>query len=164
MRHEGLAFPGDLLTAGGRGHVLSDPDEHVYDVLARRVYVLEQHSGIQAVTSRTVCRHRTRSRGIGQDRTGGGVHLGQTLVSSPELAEGVVAAGVQNYDVDVVPGVFHGRQNVVRPDALIFDVYLFGNVRVHRQEIVDAVHLQTVAGIKKQAYAAFAYILQKIPD
>jgi len=56
----------------------------------------------------------------------GGVHFGEPLVrAAPTPGKGVVAAGIQNDDVQFVAGVFHAPEHQPGVHALVFCV-LFG--------------------------------------
>lgn len=64
--------------------------------------------------------------------------------------EGIVAAGVEQHQIDAGLRVFHVVEHRLQAEALLRDVLLAFDQRVDRRQVVLAADLQAVAGIEEQ--------------
>ena len=111
--------------------------------------------GIETVAAGAVGGHRAGSGGKSDERAHRRIHLRQTLGAGAEAAgKGVVAAGVQNHEVDTVSGALHLGEQFVGIDTAIRDFVLALDIGVHRKKKVLALHLHAVAGVVEKPGAA----------
>jgi hypothetical protein len=122
--------------------------------------------GVWAVAVGAVLRHAAGLGGKRDQRALRGLHLCQSAagVAHPiavgilrpadreaSPAERIVAAGVEDDDVEPGAGAFHLAQHQVGVEHLEVDVRLLGRVGIDRNEVVLAAHLHPMARVVEQA-------------
>jgi hypothetical protein len=68
--------------------------------------------------------------------------------------KGIVAAGIQNEDIEAVFGRFHLGRHFADLQSLELDVLFLLHLSAYRSQIIDSIDLQAVAGEIEQADAA----------
>jgi hypothetical protein len=86
LTHQRGGLLRDLALAGFRGYVDPDFFKHLLDGEIGRCQVFDQMLGEDPVSINPIRRHRTRCRGVGNQRAGGGIHAGQARRRIAEIS------------------------------------------------------------------------------
>ena len=153
--HERRVLPRNLLAACLLAHGESGPLEDLLDLEPGLREVAKEIFRVDTVLTGAVRGDRARRGRKCHERADGGVHGRETARGGAEAPrERVVAAGVEDHDVQSVLGAVHLAQHQVHLDPLGRDLVLTRDVRVHRDEKVLTAHLHPVPGEIEQADAA----------
>jgi hypothetical protein len=142
-----------LLLAFGRFLDLQpDVVEEAEDVQSRLVDRIDQRERERAILAGTVAGHRARLRRVGNQRAFRRLHLRKSAAgaSQPGALERIVAAGVEDQDVELRAAAAHLAQHQFRADHLEIEILPTGRVGIDRHQEIGAVHLQSVPGIIEQ--------------
>jgi hypothetical protein len=90
----------------------------------------------------------------GNQRALGGLHLRQAAACRAQAptAERIVAARVEDYDVELGSCALHLPQHQIRIEHLEVDVDLSDGIGANRHEVVYTAYLHTVTGIVEQSH------------
>jgi hypothetical protein len=128
------ALPRDLRTVRLAPHAEADPLEHVLDLGFPDRDLAQQVLGVEAVRPGSIARHVAGRGRVREQRVAGGVHLRQALlIDALEVAERIVAAGVQDDHVHRGARPAQPLQQAVDLDALPLNVRDRLDLRVDRQ-------------------------------
>jgi hypothetical protein len=159
-RHPGLLHP-----LGGALHLQPDLVERIENAQAGLADGVRERPRIGAVAGGAVLRDAAGLGGKGDQSALGGLHLRKPaagvahpivlgVAGAPDReappAERVVAAGIEDDDVELGAGALHLAQHQIGGEHLEVDVGLLGRVGVDRNEIVLATDLHAVARIIEQ--------------
>jgi hypothetical protein len=148
------ALPRDLRTVRLAPHAEADPLEHVLDLGFPDRDLAQQVLGVEAVRPGSIARHVAGRGRVREQRVAGGVHLRQALlIDALEVAERIVAAGVQDDHVHRGARPAQPLQQAVDLDALPLNVRDRLDLRVDRQHVVAPRELDAVPGVVEQADA-----------
>ena len=113
---------------------------------------LRQRLGVGAVAVGAVLRDVAGLRRKGNQRALRRLHLREPAGGRAQAAsaERIVAAGVEDDEIELGAGALHLAQHQIGVEHLEVDVGLLGRIGVDRHEIIRAAHLHAVAGIVEQ--------------
>ena len=165
--------PRHLLAVGLLDYLLPDPGQHLADLQARGVYVLQQGGRERAVRTLAVQRHVVRLGGIGdqgadaaadprQPAADGG-RAGRPHAARQVARQRIVAAGIQQHDVGARLAL-QLIEDGVQLDCLEIQVRLVLQLGIHRHQVVGAAHLQPVPGVEEQPDIRTAQGAGELPD
>ena len=105
--------------------------------------------GIRTVATRpAILRDRARPGCVGDEGSRRAVHPRQAPVAEA-ASKRVVAAGVQDHDIEAVAGRFHRPQHRLGVDALVGNLELLANIDAHRNQVILALELDAMPGVIK---------------
>ena len=110
---------------------------------------------VEPVVARTIARHFTWGCRVGEQRAGRRLHRRKAHSRIAEAArERVVAAGVEDHDIDPRSCALHHRQHAGGVHRLIFDFIFAAYIGTYRNQKIPIVDLHPVTGEIKQPDAA----------
>ncbi len=132
------------------------PLENRFNCQTTFTNIARQGQCIMAVETISIKSHITWSGGISDQRTTCCLHRRKATRGGAEgTGKGVVAAGIQNNDVETGIGTAHGVEEVINVNALKLHFFLVFDIGGDGDHEIDAAHLDTVTGIIKQTDAVF---------
>lgn len=162
---QGRCFPRHLGTGGSLHDCPAHPLERLFHRKSGGFHQPDQFFGVDAVFSVAIGRSPPRRRGVGDEGTAGGIHAGQAPGCGAERSgKGVVAACIQNDDVHVAPRLLHLGQHQPGVHRLVTHLVLILDLGIHRNQVVGATHLNSVAGIVEQPHSARLELLAEALD
>ncbi len=136
--------------------------EDVFDLQSLRSHGFDEFSRVDAVFSGTIIGDRAGGRGIGYEGPAGSVDGSQALSARAKAAgKGIVAAGIEDHDIEAVAGVVHLRQHHADVNGFIFDLFFVFDLSPDGDEVVPSIDLHPVAGVVEEADAALEEPLAK---
>ena len=149
-----VGHPGLLLAAGRLLHLDADAVEHVQRVQSGLAHDPAQRRGVRAVTSGPVAGDVAGLRRIRDHRAFRRLHRRQSLrgPANAVAAERVVAAGIEDDDVQLRPCPLHLLEHQLGVDHLEIEVLQARRVGVHRHQPVRPGHLHPVPGVVEQRH------------
>ena len=124
--------------------------------------MFEQTGGVKAVGPVAVGGYLPRGRGVGHQRANGGVHAGQAgAVAAVPTREGVVAAGIEDEDVESVVGPLHLAADGRGEDAAVFE--FVGALQVGVDEFPDHPYMLGTRRTTKRLHLRFGETRQWYP-
>ena len=148
-----------LSATGAFAHRPFHAGEQVVDAQARRVQVLEERRCERRVAAGAVRRHFARVRRIRDESLdrpahrrqppGRGGVARQSHRASQGCRQRIVAAGVQEHQIDPAA---HSGHHVAQFHGAAPDIQLPLQPRIHRHQVVRAIHLQAVTRVEEQRH------------
>ena len=165
LAREAGAVPGHLCIVAGLLDTYPHFLEDLLHLEARFFQGPQQLLGVETVPAITIRSRAAGGRGEGHEGSRGCLHLRQATAGAPEAAgEGVVAAGVQDDEVDPVLRRVHPGEHSAGIQGLGGHVLFGGDVRTHGDEEIHAPHLHAVTGVVEEAHASGREPLPEAPD
>ena len=156
--------PRHLAAAGFPLHPHQHLFEHLLQAEARGTHGRQQVLGVGTVAARAVLRDRTRRGGVGNESTHRAIHPRQSPAAEA-TGKGVVAAGIENHDIETVAGGLHRPQHGVGVHALVRNFEFLANIHADGNQVILALELDPVARVIEQPDAALlAQLLLEIPQ
>ncbi len=149
-------LPGRLPAASARPDLSGRALEHLLHGQPRPLERAQELAGEHTVAPpRVVVRHLARLCGVQDQGAAGRVHVPKTPGGAAEAARiGVVAASIQDHQVQPVARPAHPVQDPPRVDRLVTYVGLVADLRADGHQVVLAVDLHAVTGVVEQAHRA----------
>ncbi len=166
IAHQRRVLPRDLPAGGVLAHACAHTLEHFFNLERRLLHVRKQVLRVDAMLAAgAVARFGARRGGERDQRSDRGVQRRKATGRGARCRhERVVAAGIEDDDVDRVLRDLHLLEHLGDVDRMMDHLVFALDARVDRQQVVAALHLHTVSGVIEQPDTAGLDAITEYPD